>query len=318
MKKKVICFLVSGLLILCIPFFALSADYPAKPIKLIVPWATGGATTFMAHALADHLKPILKETVVVHNMPGASGTMGTHSVATSKPDGYTLGSIPIGPIVTQPIFEKTPYVLADLEPVCQFSFLPLFLVCGGHTPYKNIAELIEFAKKNPDKVVYHHPGDRTVPFFSLKAFATSNGIRIAKAVPYPGMGAAVKDMLGGHVDVGPASVGDIFPYMEGDKIRILGFFAGKRWEEFPNVPSAEEFGVKALPRIWNGVFAPKGTPKEVLDILEKSIREAVFSKGFQEAMKKLKQPIEFLSREDFKKRIEEDVKFFQKTKEESK
>lgn len=318
MKKNVICFLVSSLLILCIPFFALSADYPAKPIKVIVPWATGGVTTFMAHALADHLKPIFKETVVVHNMPGAQGTVGTHSVATAKPDGYTLGSIPIGPIVTQPIFEKTPYALSDLEPVCQFSFLPLFLVSGGHTPYKTIQELIEFAKKNPDKVVYHHPGDRTVPYFSLKAFASANGIRIAKAVPYPGMGAAVKDMLGGHVDVGPASVGDIAPYMDGDKIRIIGLFAGKRWEEFPNVPSAEEFGVKALPKIWNGVFAPKGTPKEVLDILEKSIREAVFSKGFQETMKKLKQPIEFLSREDFKKRIEEDVKFFQRMKEESK
>lgn len=318
MKKNIFGFIVMGLMILGLPFYALSADYPTKSIKVIVPWATGGSTTFMAHALADHLKPLLKETVVVHNMPGAQGTVGTHSVATSKPDGYTLGSIPIGPIVTQPIFEKTPYALADLEPVCQYSFLPLFLVCGAHTPYKNIAEFIEFAKKNPDKVIYHHPGDRTVPYFSLKALASANGVRMVKAVPYPGMGAAVKDMIGGHVDIGPGSIGDIVPYMEGDKIRILGLFAGKRWEEFPNIPSSEEFGIKALPKIWNGVFAPKGTPKEVLDILEKSIREAVFSKGFQEAMKKLKQPIEFLGRDDFKKRIEEDVKFFQKMKEESK
>jgi tripartite-type tricarboxylate transporter receptor subunit TctC len=318
MKKNVICLLVSCLLILCVFSFVLGSDYPTKPVKLIVPWATGGVTTFMAHALADQLKPILKETFVVHNMPGAQGTIGAHAVATAKPDGYTLGSIPIGPIVTQPIFEKTPYAYTDLEPVCQFSFLPLFLVCGSHTPYKNIQELIEFAKKNPEKVVYHHPGDRTVPFFSLKAFASANGIRLMKAVPYPGMGAAVKDMIGGHVDVGPASIGDLAPYMEGDRIRILGIFAGKRWEEFPNVPASEEFGVKAFPKIWNGIFAPKGTPKEVLAILEKSVREAVSSKGFQEAMKKLKQPIEFLGREDFKKRIEEDVKYFQRMKEESK
>ncbi|NWF92316.1 MAG: hypothetical protein HXY46_05330, partial [Syntrophaceae bacterium] len=134
MKKNVIAFLIVSLLVVGTPFNALSVDYPKKPIKLIVPWATGGITTFMAHALADHLKPILKEAVVVHNMPGAQGTVGANAVVTSKPDGYTLGSIPIGPVVTQPIFEKTPYVHTDLEPICQFSYLPLFLVSGSHTP----------------------------------------------------------------------------------------------------------------------------------------------------------------------------------------
>lgn len=318
MKKNVIAFLIVSLLVVGTPFNALSVDYPKKPIKLIVPWATGGITTFMAHALADHLKPILKEAVVVHNMPGAQGTVGANAVVTSKPDGYTLGSIPIGPVVTQPIFEKTPYVHTDLEPICQFSYLPLFLVSGSHTPYKTAQELIEFAKKNPDKVVYHHPGDRTVPYFSLKTFSTVHGIKIVKAVPYPGMGKAVMDMIGGHVDVGPASIGEIVPYMEGDRIRLLVFFAKKRWDEFPNVPSSEELGVKALPKIWNGIFAPKETPKEILGLLERSIREAVFSKGFQEAMKKLRQPIEFLSREEFKKVIEEDVKYFQRMKAEAK
>jgi tripartite-type tricarboxylate transporter receptor subunit TctC len=318
MKRNMVVFLILGLFILCNPFYSLGADYPTKPIKLIVPWATGGITTFMAHALADHLKPILKEAVLVHNMPGAQGTVGANAVVTSKPDGYTLGSIPIGPVVTQPIFQKTPYVHTDLEPVCQFSYLPLFLVCGGHTPYKTAQELIEFAKKNPDKVVYHHPGDQTVPYFSLKTFNTVHGIKIVKAVPYPGMGKAVMDMIGGHVDAGPASIGEIVPYMEGDRIRLLVFFAKKRWEEFRHVPSSEELGVKALPKIWNGIFAPKETPKEILDLLERSVREAVFSKGFQEAMKKLRQPIEFLGREEFKKVIEEDVKYFQRMKGEAK
>lgn len=318
MKKVLLVKLVVSVITLINPYTTFSADYPTKPIKLIVPWATGGITTFMAHALADHLKPILKEAIVVHNMPGAQGTVGTNTVVTSKPDGYTLGSIPIGPIVTQPIFEKTPYTHLDLEPVCQFSYLPLFLICGKHTPYKTAKELIEFAKKNPDKVVYHHPGDRTVPYFSLKTFATVHGIKILKAVPYPGMGKAVMDMIGGHVDAGPASIGEIVPYMEGDKIRLLVFFAKKRWEEFPDVPSSEELGVKALPKIWNGIFAPKGTPNEILNLLERSVREAVFSQGFQEAMKKLRQPIEFLNREEFKRVIEEDVKYFQKMKEEIK
>src|SRR4030042_753252 len=318
MKRNMIVFLILGLFILCNPFYSLSADYPTKPIKLIVPWATGGITTFMAHALADHLKPILKEGILVQNMPGAQGTVGANTVVTSKPDGYTLGSIPIGPVVTQPIFETQPYVHTDLEPICQFSFFRLFLFSGSHHPYKPAQELIEFAKKNPDKVVYHHPGDRTVPYFSLKTFSTVHGIKIVKAVPYPGMGKAVMDMIGGHVDAGPASIGEIVPYMEGDRIRLLVFFAKKRWDEFPNVPSSEELGVKALPQIWNGIFAPKETPKEILGLLERSIREAVFSKGFQEAMKKLRQPIEFLSREEFKKVIEEDVKYFQKMKEEAK
>lgn len=315
MKKIFLIILVLSVVTLGNAFIAFGADYPTKPIKLIVPWATGGVTTFMAHALADHLKPILKEAVLVHNMPGAQGTVGANTVVTSKTDGYTLGSIPIGPVVTQPIFEKPPYVHTDLEPICQFSYLPLFLICGAHTPYKTVQELIEFAKKNPEKVIYHHPGDKTVPYFSLKSFASVQGIKIVKAVPYPGMGKAVMDMIGGHVDAGPASIGEIVPYMEGDKIRLLVFFAKKRWEEFPNVPSSEELGVKALPKIWNGIFAPKGTPKEILDLLERSVREAVFSKGFQEAMKKLRQPIEFLSREEFKKVIEEDVKYFQRMKE---
>jgi tripartite-type tricarboxylate transporter receptor subunit TctC len=318
MKKILLIILILSALTLGNSFIVFGADYPTKPIKLIVPWATGGITTFMAHALADHLKPILKEAVLVHNMPGAQGTVGVNTVVTSKPDGYTLGSVPIGPIVTQPIFEKTPYTHLDLEPVCQYSYLPLFFIAGAHTPYKNVQEFIEFAKKNPDKVIFHHPGDRTVPYFSVKSFATVHGIKMVKAVPYPGMGKAVIDTIGGHVDVGPASIGEIVPYMEGDKIRLLVFFAKKRWEEFPDVPSSEELGVKALPKIWNGIFAPKGTPKEVLDLLERTIREAVFSKGFQEAMKKLKQPIEFLGREEFRKIIEEDVKYFKRMKEEAK
>ncbi len=307
-----LCFIISGN-----SFVAFGADYPTKPIKLIVPWETGGATTFIAHALADQLKPILKQPVVVQNMPGGQATVGTHAVATAEPDGYTLGQIPIGPIVTQPIFQKIPYTHVDLEPVCQFSYLPFFLVCGGHTPYKTAQELIEFAKKNPDKVIYCHAGDQTVPYFSLKTFVTLHGIKIVKAVPYRGTGKALMDMLGGHVDVGPLSIVDIVPYLEGDKIRVLVFFGKKRFEEFPDVPSYVELGVKALPKVWNGIFAPKGTPREILNLLERSVREAVFSKGFQEVMKKYKQPIEFLGSEEFRKVIEEDVKFFKRMKEEA-
>jgi len=318
MKKILFIILILSVLTLGNSFVAFGANYPTKPIKLIVPWETGGATTFIAHALADHLKPILKQAIVVQNMPGGQATVGTHAVATAEPDGYTLGQIPIGPIVTQPIFQKTPYTHVDLEPVCQFSYLPFFLVCGGHTPYKTAQELIEFAKKNPDKVVYCHPGDQTVPYFSLKTFATGHGIKILKAVPYRGTGKALMDMIGGHVDVGPLSIVDIVPYMEGDKIRVLVFFGKKRWEQFPNVPSYEELGVKALPKVWNGIFAPKGTPKEIINLLERSVREAVFSKGFQEVMKKFQQPIEFLGSEEFKKVIEEDVKYFQRMKAEAK
>jgi tripartite-type tricarboxylate transporter receptor subunit TctC len=322
MRKRrcfwIIMCMVAGLLAVVQPQDVFAKDYPTKPIQLVYPWPAGSGGDIASRLLADAAGKVLGQPVKVINVPGGNGTIGAAQVAKAKKDGYELGSLPIGPAVTQTVFSKDlPYTTADLEPICQFTYLPLVLVAGAHTPYKTLDEFVSFARSNPEKVIFAIPGVGSVPHLAMLSLESGFGIKM-KGVPYKGLAPGVTALVGGHVDVAPASLAGVQSFHKAGKLRILALFAGKRLDLAPDVITVEERGIKTYPNIWTGIFGPKGLDPAVFKKLETSFAKAVKTKEFVDAMLKAQQPVVFLDSEAFGKKIAADLKYFREFAAESK
>lgn len=287
-----------------------AGDFPKKPIRMIYPFPAGSGGDISTRILADAASKVFGKPVKVSNVTGGRATIGAAKVARARKDGYEIGSLPIGPAVTQPIFSaKLPYTTADFEPICQFTYLPIVLVANGKAPYKTTKELIEYAKAHPGQVKYAHPGLGTVPYMMVKSLEKSAGIQM-KGVPFKGLRPGVTAAVGGHVDIALSVAAGAVGFQKAGKINILGVFAGERMKLMPSVPTMDEDGVKDYPMLWTGIFSPKGTPAPVLKALEEGFGKAVKEKKFIDAMTKAKMPILYLDSKTFKAKIENDIKYF--------
>ena len=314
----IVVIVVSGMLMFSVSGPVLAGEYPSKPIRMIYPFPAGSGGDIATRIFADAASKALGQPVKVSNVTGGRATIGAAKVAQAKKDGYELGSLPIGPAVTQPIFSaKLPYGTQDLEPICQFTYLPIVLIAGAHTPYKTTKELIAYAKKHPGEVKFAHPGLGTVPFFMLRALETAAGIEM-KGVPFKGLRPGITATVGGHVDIALAVLGPAMGLQKGGKVNILGLFAGERSKMAPDVPTVEEDGVSTYPQLWTGIFAPKGIERAALKTLEKAFAEVAKSPEFIDAMGKAKAPVSYLERKAFQKKIAADIKYFKEYKAKSK
>jgi tripartite-type tricarboxylate transporter receptor subunit TctC len=306
----IVAIVVSGMLVIGTRAPVMGGDYPSKPIRMIYPFPAGSGGDIATRIFADAASKALGQPVKVSNVTGGRATIGAAKVAQAKKDGYEIGSLPIGPAVTQPIFSaKLPYGTEDLEPICQFTYLPIVLVAGAHTPYKTTKELIAYAKKHPGEVKYAHPGLGTVPFLMLRALETQTGIQM-KGVPFKGLRPGITAAVGGHVDIALAGLGAALGLQKAGKLNIMGVFAGERLDLAPNVPTVEEDGVATYPQLWTGIFAPKGLAPAVLKKLESAFAEAAKSPEFGKAMLKAKSPVLYLDRNAFQQKIAADIKYF--------
>jgi tripartite-type tricarboxylate transporter receptor subunit TctC len=287
---------------------AIAGEYPSKPIRLIYPFPAGSSGDIASRLLADEASKVLGVVIPVTNVAGGDGTIGGAEVAHAKPDGYTLGSLTPTAAIYQPFFSKLTYETSDFLPICQFTLLPILLVSNAERPFKTAAEFVEYAKKHEGELVAGHPGDRSGPHLSLMAFLDTFGIKM-KIIPFKGIAPSLASCVGGHVDIVPASLAATIPYRDAGKLRILVLFAKERVKILPDVPVVGELGVKMFPQIWTGLFAPKGTPEEILQKLYKAFGQAAQSETFLEKMAKIKQPAEFLDHKDFAERIASDIEF---------
>lgn len=312
-SKSVLClFAVLAALTLALGSgLAWAGDYPTKPIRIIYPFPAGSGGDIGTRVLADAATKVLGKPIKISNVTGGRGTIGAAKVAKAKKDGYEIGSLPIGPAVTQPIFSgKLPYKTADLEPVCQFTYLPIVLVAPSSAPYKTTKELIAYAKKNPGKVKYGHPGLGTVPYMMLKALESSAGIKM-KGVPFKGLRPGVTAAVGGHVDLALAVAAGAIGFQKAGKLNILGVFAGERMKLLPDVPTMDEDGVKDYPMLWTGIFVPKGTDGAIIKTLGNAFAKAVQDEKFKQAMLKAKLPVLYLDQKAFAAKIAADIKYFE-------
>jgi tripartite-type tricarboxylate transporter receptor subunit TctC len=260
------------------------ADYPDKPIRLIVPQAPGSATDTAARILASELSLQLGQTIVVENRPGGGFTIGLDLVAKAAPDGYTLGMGPVGSLAISPnMMAKLPYdIEKDFQPVALVTRGHMLLAVSPNLPVNSVAELIAYAKKNPDKLTNASSSNGSPGHVGGELFKLMTGTQIVH-VPYKGGALAINDLMSGQVDVLLESLNSIAPHARSGKVKALGVSGARRSPGFPNIPTIAEAGVPGFDApTWTGVIAPAGLPKPVLDKLNAATNRAIASSSFKE------------------------------------
>ncbi len=257
---------VAPLLLLACSGPALAQSYPAKPIRIIVPFPAGGPTDTQARWAAQRLNQAWGQPVVVENRAGAGGLTGTDLVAKATPDGYTLVGGNPGPLTVAPsIRPRMPYQPErDFAPITLLATASSMLCVHPSVPAKNVRELIALARAQPGKINFASPGVGTVGHFGLELFNHMAGVKITH-VPYKGAAQYVVDLLAGHIDMASIQIAQGAPYVREGRLRALGVSKLKRAPQLPDVPTVDEQGVKGYQSInWVGLLAPAGTPREVI------------------------------------------------------
>ena len=255
--------------------FAWAQAYPSRLIRLIVAFPAGGGVDILARLLGQWLSERLGQPFIIENRPGASGNIGAETVARASPDGYTLLLINSSNAINATLYDKLNFnFIADIAPVAGVSAGPSVLVINPSFPAKTVPELIAYAKANPDKVNFASSGNGSNIHLAGELFKTMAGVKMIH-VPYRGTASAVSDLIGGQVQVMFASIPVSIEYIKDGKLRALAVTTAARSEALPNVPTVGEFvpGFEAI--AVNGIGAPKNTPIEIVDKLNKAINAAL-------------------------------------------
>jgi len=266
---------------------ALAQDWPAKPVRVIVPYPTGGGHDFASRVVAQRLADTLKQPFLVENRTGASGTIGAEYTAKSAPDGYTFmvaspAETVVGPFAGLKMnydWEK------DLAPVTVIGETPLAIAVHPSVPVKTIQELLAFAKANPGKLSYGTPGSGSTMHFAGESLKALAGIFIVH-IPYRGAGPAVTDLLGGQVPMGIMGTPPVIAPHKSGKIHIVAVTSAKRSPALPDVPAMAELPGYAGYNFtnWTGVFVAAKTPPAVIDRLAAEIAKAIQDPGVREKL----------------------------------
>jgi tripartite-type tricarboxylate transporter receptor subunit TctC len=261
------------------------AQYPDRPIRLIVPFPPGGVYDAIARPLADRLKGPLG-SVVVENLGGAGGSRGTGMAARAPADGYTLLLGGTATHVVWPLAARRPVFdpVADFEPVTRLAVVGLSFVAHPATQLKDLKGLIEYARANPGKLSYGTPGAGTTNHFTGELFKTLAGVPVIVHVPYTGAGPALNDLIGGHIPLAVVNVtGQVLELARSGKLVMLAMTTPQRMPYAPEVPTAEESGVKGLlAQTFFGLFAPKDTPRAIIDRLAGAVSRVLAEQGLQD------------------------------------
>jgi len=254
---------------------AAAQDYPARQIVMIVPFPAGGATDILARILSEPMRQALGQTVVVQNVPGAGSTIGVGRAIQAPPDGYTLSignwSSHVGASAVYPVSWN---VLTDLEPVAMLSTTTLIIVGRTGLPVGNGKELIAWLKANPDQATVATVGAGSGAHVCGFYFAQKTGTRF-RFVPYRGGAPVVADLLGNQVDLFCGEASQMLPHFKAGKIKPLVVMSKARWSPLPEVPTMEDIGASdTYIALWQGLWAPKGTPKPVIARLSDAVTRA--------------------------------------------
>lgn len=279
--------------------------YPARPVQVIVAFPAGGSVDVMARNLVASMSVLLGQQFVVVTRDGASGTIGFAQLAAARPDGYTLGAGPTTPIASAlHLVKDLKYGVDSFEYVCQ-SFENVFtLAVRPESPWRSVEDIVAAARAAPGRLSYGHSGNGTVPHLAVANLVYRLDLKII-AVAYRGETAALPDVIGGRVDFGAPSVA----VAVGQKLRILAVFADHRHPAYPEAPTFSELGMPSMPPGLNGLYAPKGTPPEILAALERACERAVQTESFRTAAQRLHQPVVFLGRAAFTERAKTDYRY---------
>ena len=280
---------ITTLLLACLLGFVSAAhadEYPTRPIRLIVPFASGGGNDTVARLVGESLGKRLGQPVVVDNRPGAGGVVGAEAAARAPADGYTLFLGGVGSHAINPNLHKDlPYdPIKDFAPVSLIASAPLILVVHPSLPAQSVQQLITFAKSHPGKLNYASNGNGSSSHLAAVMFASMTGIDMAH-IPYKGLSPALADLLGGQDHLMFSSVVAILPQVRAGKLRALAVTSRKRMALLPDVPTVAESGVPNYETSsWYGVLAPAGVPPEIVRRLHDEIVKALAQDDMRKAL----------------------------------
>ena len=274
---------------LALSLFALAAQaqgYPDRPVKLIVPFAAGGSSDTISRIIAGKLGASLGQTVVVENKPGAGGNIGGDLVAKSAPDGYTLlfaaGSTAINPS----LYASMPFdPLKDFEPVIHICNVTGILVTHPSVPVKTVPELVALARAKPGTINYASAGAGTVIHLAGELFKMKTNVEMTH-VPYKGSGPALTDLIGGQVQIMFANMPGTLQHVKAGRLNVLAVTSAKRSALLPDVPTVAETGIEGYAAsTWFGVFAPAGTPRDIVAKLNAELNKALHAPELAEILR---------------------------------
>ena len=258
--------------------FAQSQQYPTKPVRIIAPFAPGGGTDFIARLIAQKLTERLGPQVIVENKPGAGGNLGAEFAVKSAPDGYTLllvaGSYTVNPSLYKLSFDP----VNDITPVVQLSQGPFVVAVHPSVPANNLKELIELARRQPDKLSYASAGSGSITHLASELFLDMAKIKIVH-IPYKGTGPALNDTIAGSTQLIFGSVSTTLQFIKSGRLRGLAVTTPRRISALPDLPTVAEAGVPGYEVVlWHGLVAPKGVPRPIVDRLNREANEVLKAK----------------------------------------
>jgi tripartite-type tricarboxylate transporter receptor subunit TctC len=301
----------SGVTLAVSPVFAQDA-YPSRPISFVNPFPPGGAADVVGRPLTAVLEPMVKQACVIDTKPGAAGAVGAQFAASAKPDGYTLlihiTSIS-GFAEVDKLFGRQPkFTNADFIPIARLVADPCVLLVNDQQPYKTLKELVDDAQKRPDQIIFSSSGLYGALHIPTALFAKAAGGLKFRHLPTNGGGPALTAFLGNNAQVLVSSISAALAQIKAGKARPLAMFGAQRSKALPDVPTMKELGYNVEYYLWVGVFAPKGTPDNVIAFLRDSIKKAANSDQFKTALGNLGQELGYLDQPEFKKFWDADAK----------
>ncbi|WP_418642164.1 tripartite tricarboxylate transporter substrate binding protein [Vibrio chaetopteri] len=281
----------------------IAADYPAKNIRLVVPFGAGGGTDAVGRTLANSAKDILGQNIAVMNRTGGAGAVGMSFGAQQRADGYTL-TVVTREIASLPQMGLMQHTADDFKLIRMVNLDPAVVLVSADSPYNTINDLIAEAKKADGAVKF---ASTAAPNFYLMALEKHQGIKL-NAIPYNGASEAIPAVLGKHTDVTMVTPGEAIAQLRSGQLKALGVMSEERIAYIPDVPTLKEQGIDVKTGTWRGIGAPKNTPDEVIETLGKAFDQAMASPEFIEFMEKGAMTIHNLNAEEFTSFVEQDTK----------
>lgn len=287
-----------------------AAGFPEREVQIIVPYAAGGATDLIFRALAASTEKYLGRAVIIVNRAGGGGAVGFTEGAQAKPDGYTLTAA-ITPLTILPHQVKTAFTYNNFEPIINVVSDPSMFLVRSNSPWKNVKEFVDYAKKNPGMITVGNSGAGGGVHLVALAFERAVGVRF-NHIPFAGGGPSVTALLGGHINAVSVSPPEGINHVKAGKLKIIALFADERFELFPNVPTVKEEGLNFTMGMWRGLVAPKGTPISVIKKLQSAFKKGMGDPVFKKNAHDMSVKLYYLGPEKFGKMMAADHKYYGK------
>lgn len=310
MKKALLALLAACGMAAVAPVQADTAAWPAKPIRLVIPFPPGGGTDILSRLVANQLTQSAKWTVVPDNRPGAGGTIGIAEAVRAAPNGYELVMGQKDNLIVAPWLYKTVKYdpTKDLVAVTHVAYTPIMIVAPANSPFKNIADVVAAAKRAPGSIKYGSPGNGTTIHLAAEIFSQAAGIKLLH-VPYKGSNAAMMDAIAGNVDLMVASVPSAMAQIKAGKLRALAVTSATRSTSLPDVPTLAESGYKQVDvSTWYGIFAPAKTPREVVDKLAAEVNKQLATPAMVQAIHEQGAEPKMMTQKQFADLVQSDYK----------